>query len=281
MQRKILFLIITMCFSVSLFAGEEGNIIDELYVKSGLKKQLAALPMAIKTQFESSLQQQELSKSDPETNKLIADLFVEKFSSQDIEDGIKKFFSTSMNNIEVQQVLAWLNSGIGKTITKMEEEASTSEAYAAMAGYADTLSTVPPSKKYLGQIEALAKNIKAVESTVDMTINMQMAMALAIASTQPDFTPDVMKMIAQQLELARPTLTAAVSQHVVVSMLFAYRDLPENDLQAYIDFTASSVGVKYNRTTSAGMTKVFMEASQEFGSAMVRALEQQAKSSET
>lgn len=282
MQRKIIFLIITICVSINLFAGEGSNIFDELYIKSGMKKQLKELPLVIKAQFESALQQQQsLNNVDPKTNKLIVELLVESFSSPDIEDGIKKYLSTSMSKIEVQQILAWLNSGIGKTITEMEEKASSAEGYASMTAYAETLSTIPPSKKYLDQIEALAKNIKAVESAVDMTMNMQMAMTLAVASSQPNFTPDVMKMIAQQLELSRDDLTTAVSRHVVVSLLFTYRDLPEKDLQAYIDFNASGVGTKYTSTTNSGLNKVFMDASQQFGAAMVRALEQQAKSSRT
>jgi hypothetical protein len=58
-------------------------------------------------------------------------------------------------------------------------------------------------------------------------------------------------------------------------MLFTYKDLPDKDLQSYLDFSSSDVGVKYHSTMMKGLNKAFIDAGEKFGNEMMRELEQQ------
>jgi len=84
-----------------------------------------------------------------------------------------------------------------------------------------------------------------------------------------------------QIEKTRPHLEAAMKSQVVVTFLYTYRSLSNSELEKYIEFAGSEIGLKYHRTTIAGFKKALIDGSIRWGNSIGELLEDTNKQSET
>jgi hypothetical protein len=281
--KKLLLMFIVSWLPITVYAQiQNDSQIQELYVKSGLEKQLEQLPFVIQATFEQASQaDKNIQKLPKNISSIIKASIQEAFKPTSLKEAVLAEMREKLTAQDIKKVLDWLDSPLGKKCTQLEEAASTPEALAKMQQYAARIQNSPPTAERLNILRKLDSAVKSTESGVDIAINSQIAIALATSSTLPLEQRRSLESISRELEKNRPQLEAMVRSQVLLSYLYTYQSLTEDEIQQYIEFAASPAGSKYHSVTEEALKKAFLEGSVRWGKSIGEAITQMKNQSET
>ncbi|MEJ2690016.1 MAG: DUF2059 domain-containing protein, partial [Deltaproteobacteria bacterium] len=274
--KKLLLIIIVSWLPFTVYAQIQNDAqIQALYVKSGLDKQLEQLPLVIQASFEQASQADKtIQKLPGNIISIIKTSIREAFNPASLKAAMLTEIRENLAAQDIEEVLDWLDSPLGKKCTKLEEAASTPDAFAKMQQYAARIQKSPPTAKRLNILQKLDSAVKGTESGVDIAINCQVAVALATVSTLPSEQQRSLKDISRELEKNRPQLEAMVRSQVLLTHLYTYRNLTDDEIQQYIEFASSPAGSKYHSVTGEALKKAFYAGSIRWGKSIGEAMKQ-------
>jgi hypothetical protein len=278
-QVVLILLLAPLC---SHAADRDNAMVQELFSKSGLEKQLNNLPLSIQAAFDQAEQQDRYLRSLPKrVTEIIKTQARESFRPKNLKPIIFGELSSKLNSNDIRKVLAWLNTPLGKKCTRLEEAASTPEAYAAMQEYTDSLKKTPPTAERLDALKKFDSATRITETSIDSVMSMQVAVAFAITATLPKEQQMSLERIAAEIEKNRSEIEPDIAAQTLVSLLFTYKSLTEAELSEYTAFVSSPAGVKYHDVTSGALKKAIMNGSFAWGTAIGEALKEESKRSDT
>ncbi len=254
-------------------------LVQELYVKSGLAKQLQQVPLLIQASLDQPLDDfgQKLPESLISTMKALVPW---AFALENLKKPVLQELREKLITPDIKEVLKWLDSPLGKKITQMEEAAATLEAQTAIDQYAMRMKSSPPTAARLKVIAQLDAASKATESAVELAVNTQIAVSLAINATLPREQQMSPAEIKRQLAKDRPDLEAAAKMQTVAALFYTYRTLTESEIQKYIEFLRSPAGSKFTSVSTVAIDKAFYECNIKWGKAIGETLKQGTSRSE-
>lgn len=271
MRLKALLCASILCL-LPLAAGAQGSddaLVRELYVKSGMEKQLRELPLVIEATLErEAMEDDDIKKLPSNVRSAIQTSAKKAFSAESMQKIILPELREKLTGGDIRKVLEWLDSPLGKKCTQLEEAASTPEAVAEMDQYAQQVSKKPPSAERLYVLRQLDSATKVTESAVEMAINTQIAVTVAIMATLPRENQRSFDDIVKEIEKHRSEVEAQVRSETLLSLLYTYRSLTEAEIQRYTQFSASPAGEKFNTVSIAAFKKAFLESSIRWGKAI-------------
>lgn len=247
-------------------AQEASAKVDELIVKSGLQRQIGLMPEVVNASFEQRMSQD--AKVKPEEAAQLREAIAQSVTPAVILGSIKEHIQGNLAESDLDAILVWLNSSLGQKITKMEEEASSAQAYLELQTFAQGLANNPPDParvEVLGQLDQAAHMSQfSVNFKMDMMINMTEAMAIAAGRT------DVRREdLLMALESNRVGIEQGSAQEVLISGLYGYQGLTVEELKEYVNFYKSEAGQKYadvvTRGLSDALNKTFKDMGRRFG----------------
>ncbi|HWT80726.1 MAG TPA: DUF2059 domain-containing protein, partial [Candidatus Methylomirabilis sp.] len=192
------------------YAQDEAAI-QELYVKSGLEKQLAQLPLVIQAALDQAIvTDPHADQLPPQMGSVMKALAPKAFALDTLKTVVLASLKDQLTTDDTTAVLEWLNSPLGRKCTQLEETAFTPAALAEILQYAARVQESPPSTARLQIIRQLDAALKATESSVEMAINMQLALSLAIRESYPRELQRPVDDILRDLEETRPSLESVV-----------------------------------------------------------------------
>ena len=215
----------------------EAQALDDLLERSGLRVQLENLTAGVRAQFVRAHRRQ--SGQDQLTiNRIVA----EHFAADGLYTKIRLEFLKSLEPARLEQALAWYDSPLGRRIIGQELAALVA------AGGPDAIADLEknrPSSRRLKLIERLDTGGGASETTVDVTVTIVRSLTLAF---QPGL-PAVAKLSRGELDKhiarARNRTLEDMKRLCRVTMLLAYRDLTDDELEQYVRFVESDAGQWY------------------------------------
>jgi len=146
-------------------------------------------------------------------------------------------------------VMQWLESERGRRITQREEAASTPEAQARISEFAATFQANPPKPERLALIRRLDLATRATDFTTDVSMRVAVAVARGLVAAQSASIPA--SELDAALEAQRGPMRAGAQRMVMLTFLYTYRDLSDEDVSAYVEFMESVPGQWYNDATSS------------------------------
>lgn len=248
--------------TTSALAADAPQNLDALVLKSGLQKQIDQLPEVVKASFDDRAGQD--ARITPEEAGRIRLIITEAFNPAVLLESIKAHINSNMSADDIDAVLKWLDSDIGQKITKAEEDASSAEAYSQLMEFAMRLEANPPEQARAELIGRLDQAARMTEFSTGMKIDMILAMAEAMASTAAKGDFNKADMVAQ-VESSRGQIQQASAQEVLVSALFTYRPISDDEIQKYIDFYNSDAGKKYADVVTRGLLNALESSSKLMG----------------
>lgn len=252
------------------------DLATRLYQISGMQSQLESMSGAFDQGF-GRFADKVPEKTLNDLIKIGKDTFHEPTMGKIIVAHISK----NMTDDQMKKVLDWHTTKIAKKITQLENAAATPEGQKSMVAYAQQLSKNQPEQAYIAQIQQLAVASKSVDLAVEIASNMQFSMGAGMAmATSGDKAVDLDK-LAAQVEKAKPGLQQQLSQYILISMLYTYKDLSEQELNRYIEFASSPAGSKFYTAMFGGIDKAFTEVGRRYGKALGEYFKQDAKQSES
>jgi hypothetical protein len=250
-------------------------LVQELYVKSGLEKQVQLLPLSIQSGLDQPpITEDRLPKPPRQVLSVMKDLAQAAFAPESLKAVVLSEFRAKLTTQDLKTLLKWFDSPLGIKCTQLEEKASTPEAYAEMQKYAVNLKNSPPTLERLKVIKKFDTTVHATKSTVETVIGTRIALALAVNATLPRERQRSLADISREIKKNRPDVEAAMQLETLVSLLYSYQSLTEAEIQQYIKFAATSAGSKYHAVGNAALEKAIFEGGLRWGKAIGEAVQQ-------
>lgn len=238
---------------------------NELYVESGLKRQIDSFSSIILTQIQAAIQK------DPDKNKYhkndikkIVKQIRDVFEAPELKAQALEVLEKELTPGETKKLLDWFASAVGKKVAWYEDHISTPAGYLHIKEYEKSIAKNPPTEKYRNTITKLTHNMQVIETAVDMALVNEVLVNSAMASLKPNFTIEMLDDITKQTEHNKKNLKQQVSEYMKLPMLFTYSYLSEKELSKYLEFTSTALGKKYFLTMIKSLNAVFKKASIEY-----------------
>lgn len=270
--RFVLIILVTACMAplglpkaLTAADGKE-QLLNDLYRKSGLEKQVAQAPDLLKSGFVQA------SKTDPHLKGLPKDKMERivlsiptVFSGESIKEAIMDEIRTSMSADAMKKAISWLDSPLGRKFTQWEEASTTVEAYAEQQAFIANLDIgqVPAQRRAL--LQKLDEAMNASEANVDMAMSMQLAITVAIVATLPTERQPTRKQLESIMEKTRPQIESMIKAQSLGSFLFTYRQSTDDELESLIAFASSPEGKTFQKATMSGFRKALVNGSFTWG----------------
>ncbi|MEJ2658212.1 MAG: hypothetical protein P8012_13640 [Desulfobacterales bacterium] len=280
--KTILLMIFLLMVPIIAHAQNQNDLIQSLYLKSGMDKQVKQLPLLIRAGVEQAFKEDDRINQLPRhTKSAISASIQEAFATKRLKKTIIKEMKVSMTVKDLNKVRKWLDSPLGKKCTRLEEAASTPETLSEIKKFAAQLQHMPPASNRLDILRRLDAAVKATKTNVEITMNTQLAVAFAVVKALPLEQQVPLNDIAAQLEKNRPQVEAAMKTQTLLFALYTYQDLTNAELEKYIQFATSPAGTKYHGATISGFKKALLDGSLKWGESIADILNQSNHQSET
>ncbi|OEU63353.1 MAG: hypothetical protein BBJ57_07815 [Desulfobacterales bacterium PC51MH44] len=275
MKRYISVIIIVFLLLFSQFAGaaerKKHELAEKLIIKSGLAEQIKNFPKLFETGFIQSYQQSGQSLPEEKFQK-IRKVVAGSFDPQIIREFCFRQINTQLSLDDIQATLNWLDSPLGKKITRLEKAASTVEAYKEMQAMSHKLQNSQKSPGRLNLFQRLDKATYATEWTVDMALNTQIATSTAMLASFPLANQPSAEEIGKKIEMNRPQIERMISQQVFISFIYTYRDLSDKEIAKYVLFAESDNGRRYHEVILKALNYAMIDSSKKSGAAIGRVI---------
>lgn len=263
---RFLFIFLLIFTSNISFAIEKvPSATTELYVKSGLKRQVDSFSSIILAQVQAAIQK------DPDKNKYqsneikrLVKQIGDVFEAPELKIQALEVLAQELSPSETKKILDWLSSPVGKKVAWYEDHLDTPAGYLNIHEYEKAITKKPPPEDYRNTISKLTSNMKVIETAVDMALVNEVLVNSAMASLQPNFTTKMLDDITKQTKRNKSKLEQQVSEYMKLPMLFTYSYLSKNQLSTYLEFTGTALGNKYFSVMVKALNATFTKASVEF-----------------
>lgn len=264
---------ILLCVVLSLgvvqpaYAGDiSQSALDQLMELSGLDDQIGSISQELSAGVQQRYAMGELTQEEAVD---LADTFQQAFATPPMLASIRSAIQQKMSEREAQLLLSWYRSDIGRAITTAEIAGTTEQ---------DVISKIEPTK-LLSQSSrvALATEMEAelqmVDNQIDMSKKVALALAAALSMRSNQFSNTDLKQVKMVLDMQMAQMRPQIETMVILSNIYFYRNLPEQDLKRYIDFLGQPASKALNASVSEGVDVAIMESIR----TMVHMLEKKAR----
>lgn len=266
--RGLLALSITVAFGLAA-AGDEGvhdAAASALLRLSGMERQIDGMP----AQILAGMATQSAGMA-PEIRAALQRLVPQEYAPPTLKRDVLARIRGAMQAAHAQAAMRWLESPTGRRITRLEEAMSAPAAMAKLQAYATGLQQQPPSEARLALVDRLDAVSGATELTLDLTLATMLAVAIALDAASA--SPHATQVLRQRVDGQRAQLRPAMREATRLSFLYAYRELPDGDLERYIAFLETDAGAWYNRTLGGALVGALTASATDLGHSLREALE--------
>lgn len=165
------------------------------------------------------------------------------------------------------KVLVFLDSPLGRRIVEREKRWQEPKVFAEIqANAARLIGELGGNTTRLALYQSLDQALELTPNAVKSFISTAMAVNAALLSGQFEMqNRPTLADIQKNLESQQLAIASAMSQTMLSSMAYAYRNLSEADLNAYLQFALSPEGKAFTRESSAILSQIMMECAYDAG----------------
>jgi hypothetical protein len=213
----------------------DARVLDTLLERSGLRVQLESLSAGVRVQF--LLGQGRLSGED----RLTIDRIVsQRFSAGALYARMRLEFEKNLESARLAKALAWYDSPLGKRITGLEVASLIPDG-----SQASDFENVRPSARRLDLLRRLDSGGGASDTTVDVTMAIVGSLTRAFQPALPAVARLSRGQLEHELTQVRNLTLERIRRACLLTMLSAYRDLADDELEQYVGFVESEGGQWY------------------------------------
>lgn len=263
---KRICLILSLTVFTLVFAGtssgqpDKKTLTKKIMEKSGINDQVRQLPM-----IASSFLSQSKGTLRPEIFSALQSETMKAWDPERILRGISDQVEKNLDIKNMEEVLAWLDSDLGKKITAVEKASTTPGIMQAIAEYGNSLKKTPPEKKRMDLAQRLIEAVNSTKTLVEMKISMTLAVLTAINPSLPKEKQADLNAIRKQLKELRPKMEEETRTQEMQEKLYIYRTIKDEQLQRYVEFAESESGKRYHGVAIAAFLDGMERCSSDFG----------------
>lgn len=266
---KKIFLILFLVFLQFVVAGtssgqtDKKTLTEKIMERSGMNDQIRQLPIVT-----SSILSQSKDKVPLEIFNMIQRETMKVLDPEKILKEISRQVEKNLDLKSMEGVLTWLDSDLGKKITAIEKAGATAEGIRGMEEYVNSSGKTPAPKGRQDLVQRFSKATHSAEAVADIRISMTIAMFTAVNSALPREKQKDVNMIRKQVEELRPKIEEEAEKMGVLSNLYIYRTLKDEEFQRYVEFAESGDGKIYHQVAFAALRDAMKRISSDLGKAL-------------
>ncbi|WP_444917268.1 DUF2059 domain-containing protein [Microbulbifer sp. JMSA003] len=251
---KVIFALFISTFCSLCLAADKVANLDKLMLVSGFTKQVEGFPELVKSGFTEGVQQGAPIPQD-KLQKILESADNTILPSI-IMDEVRSSLSTSLTDKDVEVLLAWYESDIGKKITKAEEEGSSEEAFQNLMANAQQLMADTKRVEMATRIDQL---VGATDMAMEMQISTGIAVYSAVMAVMAPGQEINLDAYKAQMEAMKPQMRQNVEQFVTLSFVQTYQGFDDASLAKYEEFLSQPEAKKFNSSSMAGLNKALTQ----------------------
>ncbi|MCK5683072.1 hypothetical protein KAJ27_03090 [bacterium] len=270
MKATFVLILCVLLFPTIIHCSElpSDKLVQELYTKSGMEIQIKQVPFLMITGMKQEASKQEhITKAEMKA----LEQAVQKYYSPDyLKLKTQELLKKKLSRATIKDVIKWLDTPLGKKITRFEEKASTPEAVLEMQNFIQKFSgaSAPPDDR-VRITEKICKATKAAEFSAQLICDIQLSIANAFAVADKSENYKKFEAFKKQIESGKPHMIVLMKEQMNLSYLYVYRLLTVPELTEYYNFISTESGIKYSNASPEIITKVMLLCSNELGKFMV------------
>lgn len=259
-------ILLTLLLSLFSNAGASGSVRpndpDILAVMdlSGLTATIVQVPEQMQAGLNVS-QQDKRGKISGADYGALKKIFSDTFSAEAIKQDVVEYLGQTYDKDRYTALVELLQSPLAKRMTALEVATGTPEEFQTMLQYAAGLATKPPSAKRVALVAELDKVSHATELTATLQIETLRSMLGAFASYSPAEESATREKLNHIVNGGREQIVTTAHQLVIVSYLYTYRDVSDEDLSKYITIYRNADLQWYLDTASSALVKAIENSS--------------------
>ena len=211
--------------------------IHELMELSGLRQQLEWMSVNTRSQIQT-----QLGTLEAEERARVDQVAAVAFGAERLQALVRDSLSAKVDDAKVAHAITWFRTAAGRKITAAETAAGMPQAQEAIATFARARAANPTDPKRLERLRQLDE----VAGTSEFSFDALMAVADGLRRGAEPFMPAERRRDTASVERdiagARPKAVEEFRAATLVSLEFAYRDISDADLDAYLVFLGSPGG---------------------------------------
>ena len=232
--------------------------LDVLFELTGTKRQLAGLTARLAREFRPAKGQV------PAPAQVTIERIVARtFHPDTVYRLAKDEFARGLDRSKLKAKLRWLRSPLGRRVAALEIATADPEHDSELAEFGATVAAKPPSERRRQLVERLDWVSCASDVSADVTAALSSSVTRAIALNAGGGRRPSRRQIESQAEEVRAGAAVRLRQATIVSMLYTYRTLSDEELERYAEFESTEAGRWYNallrRALLTTLTRTFDE----------------------
>ena len=250
---KLILISVLFGFSAVGISAESNKtaLVSALMNQSGMDVQIELIPQQVKAGIRDS------ERQGAPIDVVIQDKLVDAMDTRLLNQSVQDYMVEEMSLDEIQQVLSWLASPLGKRVVAMEISASQPDTMMKMFEVYKAEQARPGR---LERIQRIDEAVLSKERTKDLMVNIQVFFGMAMAAESGAMQRASYGQTRYNMEQAMAPMWGELDQVVTMMYLFTYQGLSDAELDQYIEFTESPVGRKYNQVLYEGLSGAFANA---------------------
>lgn len=222
---------------------------------SGITRQIEKYPGLIKSGIEHSrMEGASLPESLYQTILMSVD---DSIDTRIMVNGIADELKKHLNEEETQHLLSWYESELGRKISLLEEHSSTQSAYQEMMQITESLLADSDQVKFAKKLDEL---VGATDFSMRLHENTQIAVLSSIYKALNPHRQLNLEEFKSQMSDQRTRIRANIEQIVIVSFIFTYRNLNQEEIDKYMNFLESQASINFNKSAMSGIDKEMNKA---------------------
>jgi hypothetical protein len=262
-------LILSTAFPVYADASDKEALTNTLVELSGLEEVTRQVAPHVVAQLE-----RRRSQLHQELYQIFVPVFRDAYQADKLLHTVYPSVARELDVQTMQHALVWLRSDLGRKITRLEEATSSPEAFQKMQGFAQQLELDGSTRRRVELAQRVDAATQATEMSVTMVTSTMAAVVTALDAIQPKDQRMGAKGLKQQIEQQRTQLRQAYEQVTLVSFLYTYQALSEEELERFLEFLESEVGRRYNKALATALTEALVDASSKASESLAPAMRQ-------
>jgi len=259
--RAALVFILLIC-AAPAWAQDAEATAKRLIVASGLAAQLPGL----QSQMVAQLAEQRGKLPDALVESLI-DAVREAFRPDVMREDVTNVVAKTIALEDMNAALAWLETPVGRRVTRAEEEGSAATDPARLQQFIEREQKAKPSPARAQLLKELFEATYVEETTVRTVEAVALGMALGMDSTQPAEKRLGLARLQAEVKKALPADEVRQKLRETLPLFYAYtyRDVKDADLASYLAFLRSASGKRYQGGVTAAYNEVLIRAAVRLG----------------
>ena len=250
--------ILLLTFGAYADDKELDNKLRSLLAQSGFTEQIYQFPNVMKS---SIAQVYEKGLCDEESLNTINQAIELTIKPKYINQALLNDLKAKVSERQINKLLKWYSSPLGKKIVQLEINASKPEMYINMKQESDRLFQN-------GKRVKIAKKIDSISKGTDWAVNIEMqskiAMLSALGQIQHKNITDSLVMIATQLEEQKIEVRPHVEKSIILWYLYTYQNLTDSELKAYVDFLKTRNAKTFNKEALNSLAYAITQVTERF-----------------